>query len=565
MLTGKPSSSTQTNPQSQIELKAPISSDQVSTVGSRTNTVRAAGIVSIAVMGSRILGLIREQMIAYLFGSTAVTDAFYAAFQIPNLMRDLFGEGILSKAFVITFTSTAVEDSEEAAWDLANRVFSGIAVLLVIITLVGILAAPYLINLIYLGQGFNLALEPNKHFGFASKRQLTIFLTRMMFPFLLLVSLAAIAMGLLNSKGRFGIPAAASSFFNLSTILIGITGFFLFPKIGWHPVTGLALGVLVGGGLQFLVQIPSMWQVGFRFRPVFNFVDARVRQVIGLVIPAILGVAAVQINVMVNGMFASVGENWLSWIKWSFRLMHLPIGVFGVAISTVSLPNFARHLAEGRIDLFRQSYRKSLELVLLLTIPASAGLMVLAEPICRLIYGIGKNADHTTPIATALFFYAFGLCAYSALKITTDGFYAHNDTKTPVWVSLLSVVINIILNYVFILRLGLDHRSLAISTASTITLNFLLLLWLLNRRVGGLGLRSLPSLVLRLLLAATVMGLVCIWSNHWIESLIGIEGLTPRLIGVFVPIGLGLVILLIICRLLRIEALDDLLQVLRRR
>lgn len=533
-------------------------------IADNARIMRSAGIVSLAVMSSRILGLIREQVIAYLFGSTPVTDAFYAAFQIPNLMRDLFGEGILSKAFVTIFTSTTVEDGPKPAWDLANRTFTAIIILLTILSLAGMFFAPHLIDLIYHGSGFDLALDPDENFGFSSKRQLTVYLTRIMFPFLLLISLAATAMGLLNSQGHFGVPAIASSFFNLSTIFIAVTGFFVLPSIGWHPATGLAIGVLIGGGLQLGVQIPTMWQTGWRFQPIFNFVDRRFNEVLTLIIPSILGAATVQINVMINGYFASVGENWLSWIRWAFRLLHLPIGVFGVAISTVALPNFARWLAEGKLEKFRQSYRQSLELVFLLAIPASVGLMVMAKPICRLIYGVGKNTLHTEPIATALFYYAFGLCAYSALKITTDGFYALNDTKTPVKISLLTVITNIVLNYTFIFQLGLDHRSLALSTSCTITINFLLLLWQLSRRVGGLHLQSIPTLILKLILASSIMGLTCFYSHDWLEASIGNDRLIDRLCGVFIPIGFGIAILIAGCKILKVSILNNLWQGLIR-
>ena len=535
-------------------------------VADNTRTIRSAGVVSLAVMISRVLGLVREQTIAYLFGSTPVTDAFYAAFQIPNLMRDLFGEGILSKSFVTTFTATRIEDGLESAWNLANRTFTAIVIVLTVLCSVGMLFTPHLVDLIYQGSGFDLPLDSTQNFGFSSKRELTVYLTRIMFPFLLLVSLAAIAMGLLNSRGFFGIPALASSFFNISTIIISLTGFFLFPSMGWHPSTGLGIGVLIGGGFQLGIQIPTMWKTGWRFRPVFDFTDHRFKQIIALVVPSILGAATVQINVLVNGYFASVGENWLSWIKWAFRLLHLPIGIFGVAISTVALPNFARWLTENKTDKFRQSYRQSLELVLLLSIPASVGLMVMSKPICKLIYGVGKNTSHTEPIAAALFYYAIGLSAYSALKITIDGFYALKDTKTPVKVSLFTVATNIVLNYIFIFRLGLDHRALALSTSCTITLNFLLLLWLLSKRVGGLHiLKPLLVLILKLGIASSVMGFMCFYSHSWFESSLGSDRLLNRLFGVFAPILFSILILVIICRILKVSVLDDLWEGLLKR
>ena len=528
---------------------------------------RSAGIVSIAVMASRLLGLVREKVIAYYFAAGVGGDAFYAAFRIPNLMRDLFGEGALSKAFVTTFTATELEDGEEAAWRLASRVFNASFLLLTLITIVGILAAPAIVDLIFMGKGFQeVPLDPSEHFGFDSKRDLTVYLTRIMFPYLILVSLAAVTMGLLNSKGKFGLPASASSFFNIGSLVVGVYGYYVAPDLGLHRTTGMAVGVLVGGALQFLIQVPSMRRVGFRYQLLLSFRDARVRQVMRLIGPAILGVAALQVNVLVNSIFASEGEGWLTWINRAFRLMHLPIGVFGVAISTVALPNLAKLVAAGNMEGYRRSFSHALRLTFLLTVPASVGLLVLAEPICRLIFEGGQaNPLDTQQTAGALFYYAFGLCGFSAVKIATDGFYTFNDTRTPAIVSLCTVGLNILLNYLFIYRLGFDHRSLALSTSCTITLNFLALLLLLRGRAGGLGLSGIWLLLIKLALASAIMGCLCWWSYTQIEGWLGAESLIARLIGVFVPIALGLAVLVVGAKLMRIRELDQLLGAIARR
>jgi putative peptidoglycan lipid II flippase len=541
--------------------------DTSTTGEDQQRVTRSAGIVGFAVMGSRLLGLIREQVIAYFFVSGVGADAFYAAFRIPNLMRDLFGEGVLSKAFVTTFTATEMEDGEEAAWRLANRVFHLIALALAVITVVGIFAAPLIVNVMFMGRGFDVELEPEgEHFGFTSKRDLTVYLTRIMFPFLPLVSFAAIAMGLLNSKGKFGIPSSASSFFNLGSVVVGVWGYYASQRLGLHPVTGMAVGVLVGGALQFFIQVPSMWHLGFRYRPSISFRDARVQQLMRLLGPAILGAAALQINVFVNSWFASRGEGWMAWITWAFRLMHLPIGIFGVAISIAALPNLAKLVVANDLDGYRQSFSYALRLVMLLTIPASIGLMVLNEPICRLIFEWGKTtAIDTQQTARALFYYAFGLCGFSAVKIATDGFYAFNDTRTPVKVSLCTIALNIILNALFIFGLNFDHRSLALSTSCTITLNFLTLLVLLWRRVGGFGLDKIAVLLVKIVVVSAGMGAVCWWVNLQIEGWLGVAGVIARLLGVFVPVGIGLGVLVGGCRLLRVQEFDGLLRAILRR
>ena len=539
---------------------APPSEDQ-------QRVTRSASIVSLAVMASRLLGLVREKVIAYYFAAGVGGDAFYAAFRIPNLMRDLFGEGALSKAFVTTFTATELEDGEEAAWRLASRVFNATFLLLTLITIIGIFAAPAIVDLIFTGKGFqDVPLDASEHFGFESKRDLTVYLARIMFPYLILVSLAAVTMGLLNSKGKFGLPASASSFFNIGSLIVGVWGYYLAPNFDLHRTTGMAVGVVIGGALQFLIQVPSMRRVGFHYQPLLSFRDERIRQVLQLIGPAILGVAALQINVLVNSIFASEGEGWLTWINRAFRLMHLPIGVFGVAISTVALPNLAKLVTEGDMDAYRRSFSYALRLTLLLTVPASIGLMVLAEPICRLIFEGGQaNPLDTQQTAGALFYYAFGLCGFSAVKIATDGFYTFNDTRTPAVVSLCTVVLNITLNYLFIYRLGFDHRSLALSTSCTITLNFLALLFLFHRQAGGLELGGIWLLLIKLTVVSAVMGAVCWWSYTRIEGWMGVESLIARLIGAFVPIGLGVAVLMGSAKLMRIRELDQLLGAIARR
>ena len=544
-----------------------IDTATTATLEDQQRVTRSAGIVSIAVMASRLLGLVREKVIAYYFAAGVGGDAFYAAFRIPNLMRDLFGEGALSKAFVTTFTATELEDGEEAAWRLASRILNATFLLLMLITIVGIFAAPAIVDLIFMGKGFQeVPLDPSDHFGFDSKRDLTVYLTRIMFPYLILVSLAAVTMGLLNSKGKFGVPASASSFFNIGSLIVGVWGYYIAPDLGLHRTTGMAVGVLAGGALQFLIQVPSMQRVGFRYEVLLSFRDERVRQVMRLIGPAILGVAALQVNVLVNSIFASEGQGWLTWINRAFRLMHLPIGVFGVAISTVALPNLARLVAAGNMDEYRRSFSYALRLTFLLTVPASIGLMVLAEPICRLIFEGGQAIPlDTQQTAGALFYYAFGLCGFSAVKIATDGFYTFNDTRTPAIVSLCTVGLNILLNYLFIYRLGFDHRSLALSTSCTITLNFLALLFLLRGRAGGLGLSGIWLLMVKLAIASGVMGCACWWSYTQIEGWVGVESIIARLIGVFVPIGLGIAVLVGGAKLMRIRELDQLLGAIARR
>ena len=528
---------------------------------------RAAGIVSIAVMGSRILGLAREAAIAYYFRSNLSGDAFYLAFRIPNFLRDLFGEGILSKAFITTFLATEAEDGEEAAWNLASRVFNLTFLILMGITVLGIVFAPAIVDVLA-RQDFDETLDATGHHGFDTKVELTIYLTQLMFPYLLFVSLAAIAMGLLNSKGKFGIPACASSFFNVSSLVVGISGYYLFPLAGMHPVTGMAIGVFIGGIAQFAIQVPSMYRVGFRYRPLLSLRDPRVLQVIHLVGPAVLGVAAVQVNQFTNTFFITSGSAWLTWISRAYRVVHLPIGIFGVAISTVALPQLAKFATAGETANFRNSLSYALRLMLTLTIPAAVGLMVLSAPICRFLYERGETGMlDTVGTAEVLFVYAFGLCGFSTLKIITDGFYAYKDIRAPVIVSICAVVLNICLNYLFIYReLFLDPRAVVFSTVLTVTLNCAVLLLLLRRKIGRLGLKRIVRLTLKILIASSVMGFICWLTNGAIEGdWLGTEGIMPHLIGVFAPIGLSLITLAGMYKLLKVSEFDEILNIFKRR
>ena len=531
------------------------------------SVTRAAGIVSIAVMGSRILGLAREAAIAYYFRSKLSGDAFYLAFRIPHFLRDLFGEGILSKAFITTFLATEAEDGEQASWNLANRVFNLTFLILTSIAVLGIAFAPAIVDVLA-REDFDERLDATAHHGFDTKVELTIYLTQLMFPYLLFVSLAAIAMGLLNSKGKFGIPACASSFFNVSSLVIGVGGYYLFPVAGMHPVTGMAVGVFVGGIAQFAIQMPSMYRVGFRYRPLLSLRDPRVLQVIRLVGPAVLGVAVVQVNQFTNTFFITSGSAWLTWISRAYRVVHLPIGLFGVAISTVALPQLAKFATAGETENFRNSLSYALRLMLILTVPAAVGLMVLSAPICRFLYERGETGvSDTIGTAGVLFVYAFGLCGFSTLKIVTDGFYAYKDIRAPVIVSICAVILNISLNYLFIYReLFLDPRAVVFSTVLTVTLNCAMLLLLLRRKVGRLGLKSIIPLTLKILIASATMGFVCWLANGVIEgNWFGTEGIVARLVAVFAPIALSLVVLAGMYKLLKVAEFDDILNVFKHR
>ncbi len=521
---------------------------------------RSAGIISIAVVISRVLGLVRESVLAYFFPAKTELDAFYAAFRIPNLLRDLFAESVLSNAFVTTFVDVETKFGEKSAWRLANLVFNVITTILVIITVLGIIFTPFIVDLIFMGKGFDIAFSPETSYGFTNKRQLTISLTRIMFPFLILVSFSAIAMGLLNSKRKFAIPALAPSFFNIGSITAGVVGYYIAPKFGFHPTIAMAIGVLIGGLLQFLVQVPSMYRLGYKYKPIFSFNDPHLIQVLKLVAPAIIGTAAVEFNVLVNSFFASHGEGWVSWLTQAFRIMYFPIGALGVAISTAALPSLSSATSKNYMDQYKSTMTNALKLMFILAIPASAGLMALNKPIVSLIYQRGHFSEYDTiQVGSALFFYAFGLCGYSGIKIVTNGFYALKDARTPALISVSAIGTNIIFNYIFIFKLNLDHRSLAISTSIYTTLNFLIIMLLLRRKVGRLGLTDVTLTFIKAVVASICMGIVSLLTFRLLSNIISV------VISLIIAIVIALFVLYLLYGLFRIREFNQVINAFVKR
>src|SRR5690242_2560755 len=337
----------------------------------RRASTRATGIVGLAVLCSRVLGLIREQIFAGLFGAGKNLDAFLMAFRLPNLLRDLFAEGALSTAFITTFSGKIAKDGDESAWRLANKVATLTAVFMSAVTLVGIIFAPQLVDLLTWW-----SWPPDK-------TALTILLTRIMWPFMLLVSLAALVMGMLNAKHIFGPPAMASSYFNLGSIISGVAiGWWLDPSFGVRSLIGLAIGTLVGGLWQLTAQFPSLRRIGYKYHTDFRWRDEGVRTVLALMGPAVIAASAVQVNVLINSGFAArLGDGPVSWLNIAFRLMQLPLGIFGVAVGTVTLPLVSRTAAVGDMSGFRSALAHAIRLVTLLTVPAAVGLIILAQPI----------------------------------------------------------------------------------------------------------------------------------------------------------------------------------------
>ncbi|MBA4186211.1 MAG: murein biosynthesis integral membrane protein MurJ, partial [Acidobacteria bacterium] len=513
----EPTDQTEETPELLAEPATHSESKPEKTLTKQTSVARSAGIVSIAVMFSRVLGLVREQVFAYYFGAGFLNDAYQVAFRIPNVLRDLFAEGALSAAFVKVFTDYQINRSEQEAWRLASLVMNALAVILSVITIIGILFSRQFVDLI--ASGFS-----------PEKAALATTLTQIMFPFILLVALAAVAMGVLNTKGIFGIPASASTVFNVVSIFVGLgTAYWLSGGGGWlnsgdketiptfsaqWAIVGMAIGTLIGGAAQFLMQVPSLLKVGFRFSPVLSFADEGVKKVMALMGPAILGTSAVQINVLVNTFFVSDINGGISWLGYAFRLMQFPIGVFGVAIGIASVPVLSRMASEGKFDDFRNTLSSSLKLVFLLTLPSACGLIVLGEPIIRLIYEHGGsfNEADVPMTAYALAGYSLGLTGYAAIKILSPAFYALNDAKTPMIIALCSIAVNALASYFFrnlLSQYDLGHVGVALATSSVALINFFALALLMRKRISGINGREIVSAFVKIAIASAVMSAVC--------------------------------------------------------
>jgi putative peptidoglycan lipid II flippase len=461
---------------------------------------RSAGLIGAATLASRILGLVRDAVQGHYFGFGLEADAFTVATRIPTLLRDLFAEGAMSAAFVPTVTRYLKQQGKEAAWRLGSEVVNGLLVVTGTLVVLGILFAAPLARL----------YAP----GFADvpgKLELTIELTRINMPFLTLIAVAAAFMGLLNALRRFFIPAASPALYNVVFIISTLVFVPVFTRLGINPVMSLSVGMLLGGLIQVASQWPALKREGYRHEWVLNPRDPGLREVLILMGPGMLGLAAAQINIFVNTSLATGTAGAAAALGFAFRLMYMPVGIFGVSIATAALPDLARHAADDSHGGMRTTLSWGLRLMLMLSVPATVGLIVLAEPIVSAIYEGGRfDRDAVVMMAQALMFYAPGIVGYSIVKIAAPSFYALKDARTPVLISVFSVLTNLGLN--LWLNSVMGFRGLALGTAIAANANALLLLALLRRRISGVDGRRVLSSFLKIAVASAVMGVVAYYA-----------------------------------------------------
>ncbi|MDH5427982.1 MAG: murein biosynthesis integral membrane protein MurJ [Nitrospirota bacterium] len=456
---------------------------------------RAAGLIGAATFCSRILGFLRDIILANLFGANAAADAFYIAYRIPNLLRELFAEGSMSSAFIPVFTEYHSTRSKQETWELASAAFTTLLTLVTLVTLLGILAAPSLVWM----------LAPGLH-DEAAQLATTTLLTQIMFPYLLFVSLAALAMGVLNSLRSFAIPALAPVFFNVCVIVFALA---ISPWFD-QPIVAVAIGIVVGGLAQFLMQLPGLHKKGFLFSWNFHPSHPGVKRMGVLLIPTLLGLAVTQINLTISTILASYFEGGPTYLFYAMRLIQFPLGIFGVAMATAILPSLSSHAAKGAHEELRATVNFGLRMVFFIILPSMVGLMLLRTPIIHLFFEHGAfSALDTIGTASALLGFSVGLWAFASYRILAMAFYSLQDTRTPATVAVVSVGINIGLS--LWLMTPLAHSGLALAAALAAIANTLILATLLGRRLQGLLWATLGSSLARTGIALLPVIGLCTW------------------------------------------------------
>ena len=484
-------------------------------------------------MSSRVLGLVREMVLAQYFGATAAMTAYNVAFRIPNLLRDLFAEGAMSAAFVPTFTKYLHGSGKESAWRLANLVINALAVITGLLVLVGIIFAEPLVRLI----------TDNEYTRDAAQLALTVELARLMLPTLTFIALAAALMGMLNSLHHFFIPAFSPAMFNVVTILCAWLVVPFMPGLGIAPIVAIAAGTFLGGVAQLAIQWPALRSEGFRYQPILDLKDEGLRRVLILMGPGTIGLAATQVNVLVNMQLATSQEiEAVNWLNYAFRLMYLPIGLFGVSIATAALPTISRHHHEEDTAAVRNTVSDGLSLMAMLNVPATVGLIVLAVPIVRMLFEHGRFTPvDTLATAAALQFYSIGLVGYSVVRISSPMFYALGKNRIPVIVSVVTVLVNAALNYWLVHVMG--YRGLALGTSIAALFNAATLLFLLRSNLHGLNGGQLFTSVARIAVASVAMGAAAFASLRALEVWLPGDAELMQIVRLTVTIGFALVVL----------------------
>lgn len=507
---------------------------------------KSATVIGIATLCSRILGFIRDIVIARLFGVYIYAQAFVIAFRIPNLLRDLVGEGAVNSALVPVFSEYAAKDNKEAFWELVNVVLNLLLVILSAITILGVILSPFIVR----------AIAP----GFVSdpeKLAATIKLSRIIFPYVLLISLAAYSMGVLNSLRHFSVPAFAPCLLNISVIVCALA-------FG-EEIVGLASGVLVGGVLQLAVQIPVLYRKGFRLQLFKQFKHPAAKIIGKLMVPRLLSSSIYQLNNFVDSIFGSlawiVGEGGVAILYFSYRLIQFPLGIFSNALAQAILPAFSTQALEENHEKLKHTLTFGLRATFFVMLPACVGLMVLSKPIIGTLFG-GRKFDlySVNATANALFFYSIGLFAYGGTRIVQSCFFALKDTRTPAKIAGLALLIGIVLNSILMFPLKIAGLALATSISGITT--FCILFFILKKRLGDFKSEPIFNSFARILLASIAMGLVTFLLSQ--KIFLGTHTL-DKLLNLFFSIFCGIISYVIFCFIFRVSEMQELWKWVRER
>ncbi len=493
--------------------------------------MRAAGKFGAGTAISRVLGVLRDMLKAYLFGTGIAADAFTVAFRIPNMLRAFLAEGTLSASFVPVFSEYIARGKKKESWEVARNAFGILALVLLAVSVLGIVLAPFLVRVI--ASGFDEV---------PGKIHLTVTLTRILFPYIFFVGLTALCAGILNSHRHFTVPALAPAMLNIS--MIAFMGLICTRIIGGPKmqIYGLAAGALVGGVGQLLIQIPMLRSKGAPLRPGFNFRHPAIGRIFRLMVPGVLGMGVAEINAFVDTYLAALLQpGSVAALEYGNRLMQLPLGVFGVALGTAALPTMASQAARDETDKLKETLATNLRMIIFVMAPAAVGLIVLRVPVVRLLFERGRffGGDSVALVTSALMFYAMGLISYGSAKSLVAAFYSLKDTRTPVRCSVVAMITNVVLNLILMRYLQLG--GLALATALSSTLNVVMLVRYLTRKVGPLFDISWVVGAARSVTAAAAMGVVTYWSYIWVFSWAGRAGGMAKVFNAGIPILVGVV------------------------
>jgi putative peptidoglycan lipid II flippase len=525
----------------------------------KKNIARAAGVLGFATILSRIMGMVRDMVVSRMFGAGFATDAFFAAFQIPNMLRRFFAEGALTSAFVPTFSEWLTQRGEGEGKKLANVCFTLLTIVMALVTVLGIIFSPQIVHLMFPGfsQQPSLPLPDGR---FITKPQLTVFLNRLMFPYIFFISLVALCMGILNTMRHFFTPAISTVLLNISMIACAL---FLHDRFD-VPIISLAIGVVAGGILQLLLQLPTLYRLGFPIAPCFDFSHPAVRKIALLMGPAVFGVGVYYLNITVGNILASLlPQGSVSYLYYAQRLFEFPQGIFTVSVAQAVLPSMSRQAAAGDMDGLKDSLTFGLRLTLFITIPAMAGLLICTVPIFSLLF-MGGAFDYGKVVncSEALFFYSLGLSLVALVRVLVPAFYSLQDTRTPVMVAFVTFIINLLFSLA--LMGPLKHGGLALASTLSALFQMAMLIFLLRRKIGRFGGKHISLCGGKTLIASIPMAVSVYWIIQIAEwSAVGHKLFKGAVLGG--AIGGGIIIFLISAHILRINEAREVAGMLRKR